>query len=131
MKFKILGAQIYVSFLFCAVVCVMIIFDKTGLIVPTLLAVLLHELGHLLAMWALDCSPKEIKLIPTGVQITTNLTSKYKTDVVVSLCGSLVNFFMFFVLILNYIGFKNYFSLVFAFLNLLSILNILFHSVIQ
>ena len=76
MRFKLLGTEIYISFLFTAIITLMILFDRTGMAVPTICAVILHETAHLFAMWALDCAPKKVKLIPASVQITTSFTKK-------------------------------------------------------
>ncbi len=126
MKFKLFGCQIYISFFFWAVIAVMIIFDKTGLIVPTLLAVFFHETGHLLCMWAKGVPPQKIKLIPTSVQICAPSLSSFKKDIAVSLCGPLFNIIIFFTLYLNFLLYKNYEILIFALINLLiAIFNLL------
>lgn len=117
-KFKFLGTKIYISFLFCAVLCLMLAVDRTGLIIPTLFAVFIHESGHLLAMWAADCQPKEIKLIPTSVQIIRNFTEKPHGEAIITLCGPLANFVIFIVLFINYSIFKNEQTLLFAIINL-------------
>ena len=46
MRFKLLGTEFYVSFLFSAVITAMIAFDRTGYILPLLFAIVMHELGH-------------------------------------------------------------------------------------
>ncbi len=119
MKLKLLGTEIYISFLFMAVICVMLATDRTGLLLPTLFAVLMHEIGHLFAMWVLDCSPKQIKLIPASVQITAPLTSKYKNDIIIAIIGPIVNLLLFFVLYINFLCFKNSIILNYALINLL------------
>lgn len=119
MRFKLLGTEIYVSFLFMAVITVMLATDRTGMILPSLFAVFMHELGHLFAMWVLDSAPKEIRLIPASVQITTDITSGYKTDIAVALCGPITNLVFFAVLFFNYLCFKNQLTLCYALLNLI------------
>lgn len=119
MKLKLLGTEIYISFLFMAVICVMLATDRTGLLLPTLFTVLMHEIGHLFAMWVLDCSPKQIKLIPASVQITAPLTSKYKNDIIIAIIGPIVNLLLFFVLYINFLCFKNSIILNYALINLL------------
>ena len=119
MKLKLLGTEIYISFLFMAVICVMLATDRTGLLLPTLFAVLMHEIGHLFAMWVLDCSPKQIKLIPASVQITAPLTSKYKNDIIIAIIVPIVNLLLFFVLYINFLCFKNSIILNYALINLL------------
>lgn len=118
MKFKLFGAQIYISFLFCAMLCLMLVIDRTGLILPTLFAVLAHETGHLLAMWAADCQPRSIKLIPTSVQITRGFSPKKHGEAGIAFCGPAANLVLFGALMANYSAFKNEQSLNFAALNL-------------
>lgn len=118
MKFKLFGTEIYVSFLFCAVVCFMLAIDRTGLVIPTLFAVLLHECGHLLAMWAADCQPRAIRLIPTSVQIIRGFSPKKCGELAITVCGPLANLVVFVALFINYKIFGSEQSLIFAILNL-------------
>lgn len=119
MRFKLLGTEIYVSFLFAAVIAFMLATDRTGLALPTLCAVLFHETGHLLAMWALDCNPKRVKLIPASVQITMPFSKSFRNDLIIAVCGPLVNFIIFGVLYFNYLAFHGQTTLYYALVNLL------------
>lgn len=96
----------------------MLVVDRTGLIIPTLFAVFIHESGHLLAMWAADCQPKSIKLIPASVQIIRAFSSKKHGEAAIAFCGPAANIVMFGVLYANSAIFKNNQSLIFAILNL-------------
>lgn len=126
MKFKFLGTQIYISFLFCATLCFMIAIDRTGLIIPTLFAVFIHESGHLLAMWAADCQPKAVRLIPTSVQIIRGFSTKKYGEAAIALCGPAANLVLFGVLYANYNIFGSEISLNFAILNLvIAVFNLL------
>ena len=69
----------------------MLALDRTGLIIPTLCAVLIHETAHLLAMWAADCAPIEIRLIPASVQITEKYGVPSKNQAGIIICGPLGN----------------------------------------
>ena len=62
---------------------------------------------------------KEIRLIPTSVQITRSIKASYKKDIAVAICGPLVNIILFLVLIFNYTAFKNQTVLYYALLNLI------------
>lgn len=119
MRFKLFGTEIYISFLFAAVITLMILFDRTGMAVPTISAVILHETAHLFVMWALECAPKKVKLIPASVQITASFTRQYKNDIIIAVCGPLANFVLFLTLYLNYLAYKNDTSLYYALINLL------------
>ena len=126
MKFKFFGTEIYISFLFCAVVCFMLVVDRTGLVIPTLFAVFIHESGHLLAMWAADCHPRAIRLIPSSVQIIRGFSPKKCGEIAVTVCGPASNLVIFGVLFGNYFIFKNEQSLSFAILNLvIAVFNLL------
>ena len=126
MKFKFLGTQIYISFLFCATLCFMIAIDRTGLIIPTLFAVFIHESGHLLAMWAADCQPKAVRLIPTSVQIIRGFSTKKYGEAAIAFCGPAANLVLFGVLYANYNIFGSEISLNFAILNLvIAVFNLL------
>ena len=118
MKFKLLGSEIYISFLFVAVISLMLATDKTGLALPTLFAVSFHEIGHLLAMWIIGTPPKSIRLIPASVQITRNISDGYKGDIKVALAGPMVNFILFLTLYINYLIFGNEGILYYSLINL-------------
>lgn len=104
----------------------MLAVDRTGLVVPTLFAVFIHESGHLLAMWAADCQPKQIRLIPSSVQIVRGFSPKRCGEIAVTVCGPAANLVIFGVLFVNYFIFKSEQSLTFAILNLvIAIFNLL------
>lgn len=119
MKLKLLGTEIYISFIFTAIIAFLLATDKTGLMLPTLFAVVMHEAGHLFAMWICDCAPKQVKLIPAGVKITRGITHCYRNDIFISLMGPVTNLVLFFTLYLNFVVYKNETTLIFALLNLL------------
>lgn len=119
MKFKMFGTEIYISFLFTAVIAFMLATDRTGLALPTLCAVLLHETGHLLAMWTLDCNPKSVSLIPASVKITMPFSKSFRNDIIIAVCGPAVNFLVFGVLYFNYLCFGSNVSLYYGLVNLL------------
>ena len=126
MKFKIFGTQIYISFLFCAVLCFMLVIDRTGLVIPTLFAAFIHESGHLLAMWAADCQPKAVRLIPTSVQIIRGFSPKKHGEAAIAFCGPMANLVLFVALYANFFISQNEQALNFAILNLvLAIFNLL------
>lgn len=91
MKLKLFGTDIYISFLFAATVSFMLATDRTGLMLPTLFAVLIHEFGHLFCMWAGGCAPKEIRLVPAAVQIVEGFPKSSAHGVWIIIAGSLAN----------------------------------------
>ncbi len=126
MKFKFLGTEIYVSFLFTATIAFLLATDRTGLFLPTFFAALIHEAGHLLCLWACDCQPKAIRLLPTAVQIVNGFTKSIRHDAAISLCGPCANIVVFFALYVNYIFTNSLWVLNFSLLNLiLAVFNLL------
>lgn len=119
MRFKILGTEIYVSFLFAAMLAFILATDRTGLALPTFIAVTVHEMGHLFAMWTLECAPRRIKLIPASVQITTSFSGRFRNDILITLCGPAINFLLFLSLYVNYLMFNSNVSLQYGLVNLL------------
>ena len=119
MRFKIFGTEIYISFLFAATVSFLLLTDRTGMALPCLFAVLMHEIGHLFCMWVLDNSPKSVRLIPASVQITSSFSGSYKKDLTVALMGPCVNIILFLTLYLNYLVYHNQSTLYYAIINLI------------
>lgn len=119
MRFRIFGTEFYVSFLFAAVITAMLAFDRTGFVLPLFFAVLIHELGHLAAMWVLDCAPKSVRLVPAAVEITTKIGSGGKHEILIALCGPIVNLLLFATLFVNYLAFGNDSYLTVGLINLL------------
>ena len=118
MRFRAFGTEFYISFLFAAVITALIAADRTGFVLPLLFAVLIHELGHLAAMWVLDCAPKRVRLVPAAVEITTKIGGG-KHEIFIALCGPTVNLLLFTVLFLNYLAFNNDGYLTIGLINLL------------
>lgn len=118
MRFRFFGTEIYISFLFSAVIAFMIATDRTGLVIPTLFSVLLHEVGHLIFMWIFECEPKSIKLVPASISITRGISAKKYGDLLISLAGPMVNLIMFCSLYVNFLITKSAFSLDCALINL-------------
>lgn len=126
MKLRLFGTEIYISFLFTAVITVMLATDRTGMLLPTLFAVFMHELGHLFVMWATDNEPRQIRLIPASVQIVNGFSKSYKNDLAVAICGPLVNIVLFLVFYFNFKAFGNELVLYYALLNLvIAVFNLL------
>ena len=117
MKLRIFGIDITVSFLFCAILCVLMLSDRTGLIAPMLIAVFIHELGHLLIMKYFGCAPNEIRRIPGSIRIVSPVCTE-KRSVIISLSGPIVNILVFTVVYFSSSVLSVDYYLDFAFINL-------------
>lgn len=95
MKIKLFNIQVNISFLFLSVITLMIFIDKSGLVLPMLLSVLLHEAAHIFAMIFVGSKIKTINLIPCSVEITRDFCENSYKEIIISLAGPLLNFILF------------------------------------
>ncbi|MBR6693769.1 MAG: hypothetical protein IKL62_02335 [Clostridia bacterium] len=102
MTLKLFGIKIKITFLFSAIICLMLFIDRTGLIIPLFLAVGVHELAHLFAMKGLGCAPGEIELIPGSIKIINPQRYNRKKENIILLCGPLSNLLLFALFYLGY-----------------------------
>ena len=82
---------------FSAVVfaCFFIVFDTTGTALPVMAAALLHEAGHLAAMYLLKIKPTAITIYPFGADIAVGQAiSSYRDDIIIAATGGAVNIFL-------------------------------------
>lgn len=116
-KFK--DCTIKISFFFALTLTLIGIFDKTNSALLCLFSALLHECGHLSALFLFKETPKEIVFTPFGIRIErkNSNTLSFSKEAVCAFAGPLVN------LILAFIFKGSYFSkinLAIGFLNLLT-----------
>lgn len=124
--FKFLGVNFSLSVGFLGLITLMLYIDKSGLMLPTLLATLAHEFGHLISLLIMRSKPKKIVLKVGTIGILGNFLLSKKGEIFLNLAGPILNlicFFIFFGLyqILGLLFFAN-----FALINLiLGIFNLL------
>ncbi len=94
MQFEYKGIEFKISYVFIALVGLFIITDKTGLSVMVVLAAVIHEFGHLTAMFFLNSVPSSISMQIFGIRIEkkTNLSLSYIDECVIYFAGPLINF---------------------------------------
>ena len=119
MKFSFLGTKIYISFFFMAAITIMLATDRTGYMLPTLFAVVIHEAAHLFAMWVLDCAPLSVRLIPASVQINKKFSFSQRNDILIAAAGPAANLLLCGCLYFNYAAFGNMTVLYYSLLNLI------------
>lgn len=119
MKFSFLGTKIYISFFFMAAITIMLATDRTGYMLPTLFAVVIHEAAHLFIMWVLDCAPVSVRLIPSSVQINKRFSFSQNNDILIAAAGPVANLLLCGCLYFNYAAFGNLTVLYYSLLNLI------------
>lgn len=93
LEFCIGGVRCRLSLLFPALLTALLLAQPDGLVVPCLLAALLHEGGHLLAMVCLGVPPEDCVLGVFGARIRLgHQLPSYKKNLILSLAGPFVNF---------------------------------------
>lgn len=101
MRFKIFDVNFYISVPFAVLMSFMLVTDKTGLMGISLFAVILHELGHLIAMKIIKCAPNSIELKIGGVLIRNKSFGGFKDSIIVSVSGPLFNLIAFVLLYIS------------------------------
>ncbi len=96
--FQLLGINISISYFFLSVLSILIIVDKTGMLSISLLAVLFHELGHLAMMRFLKVKVSSLDFSLATVKVTTEGIVNYKSSLLISVSGPLVNMLLSFLL---------------------------------
>ncbi len=95
MKIKLFGTKIQISFLFLAIISIVVFTDKTTFALPMLIAVILHETAHLAVMKVLGVQPKEILLLPAQITIIRDFSASNKKEALISLAGPFLNIVLF------------------------------------
>lgn len=119
MRIKIKDTEIKITVLFMGLLLLLLLFDKSGYILPCIFAVVIHETGHLIPMLILNSAPKEINLIPGSLQIVRKIEAKPKNEIMISLSGPILSLLSFLICYVIFIFSKNEVFLTFAVINLL------------
>ena len=94
MIFKVLGINIEISVPFAVIIAFLLVTDTTGLMSASLLAVSVHEAGHLVAMKLKDCAPASVKLGAGGILIIGSSFCTAGESIIIALAGPLANFLL-------------------------------------
>lgn len=73
MNFTLFGLKIEISFFFTGLICLLLLYDKTGLMCIGLLSAYLHEIGHFIAMAISHTRPEKLKFCAYGIIINKNV----------------------------------------------------------
>lgn len=121
MKAEYRNVRISINFFFAVVVTLMLIYDKRGLIILNLCAVILHEMGHLFSLLLFGEKPREIKLTPFGMCIERMTVSRlsFNQEIMVAFSGPLMNIVLFFVFLSIYLFSKQEQIIICAIINII------------
>lgn len=99
MTFKAFHINFKISYIFTAVLAVFIAADKTGNIIPLIIASLAHEAGHLVCMKLVKAPPSEIILTLGTIRIVNNTVTTNNENLIILLGGPIVNLVLFLICI--------------------------------
>lgn len=102
MRFRVFKTDIYISFLFVAFFALLLLFDRTGLLMPAFFAAAVHEGGHIFAMSALKNKPSEIRISLGSVEIVRSVCFSYGGQAFIQAAGPLFNIVFFAVFFVFY-----------------------------
>ncbi len=92
MIFKLFNIEFQISVPFAVMFAFLLVTDKTGLMSASLLAVVLHEMGHLVWMKKCRTAPKSVKMSLGGMLMVGSAFCTAKESISIALAGPIVNF---------------------------------------
>ncbi len=113
-NFIIFGINFSVSVGFMGIVCLMLYIDRLGLMLPTMVAIILHELGHLVVLLAYKQRPKRVEIKVGAVAIVGNFILNKKREILMLFFGSAFNFIFGTVFYICHMLFQNQYLLNFS-----------------
>lgn len=121
LQFKVGKTEVTISFWFVAMLTLLLLIDRGGYGIVTIVTVLLHELSHILMFFIVGQIPKKVAFEPTGIKITKPVSQMdYCDEFLVQMAGIATNFTVF-IMMLPWVmrngGDVNTFN-VFCFMNL-------------
>lgn len=90
-SFKLLGINVSVSYSFLSVLAILLLIDRTGMISVSLLAVILHESGHLVMLRLLKISVLGMDFSLSTVKVSTEGFIAPKRNLLVAAAGPFIN----------------------------------------
>jgi Zn-dependent protease len=96
----------------------MLYVDKTGLMLPTAMAIILHEAGHIIGLWVFKSKPERINLRVGAVGISGRFWLNSKQEIVMLFMGPFLNILLFICLFSVFAVLKQVFCLKLAFVML-------------
>lgn len=106
MSFKFLNVEFHVTAPFALLISFLLAEDRSGIMTASLLAMTVHEAGHLIAMKLLGIAPKSVRLQLGGILIVADNFCTFSENVIIALAGPAANliFTLLLVPIIIYFG---------------------------
>ncbi len=121
MRAKLFGCELFVSPVFMGMLTILLVIDKTGWMGYLLGAMAIHELGHLVMMIMVGCTPREMRFLPFEINIVADQSCACPWErFCISVGGIIMNVLVFLVFIGEAFGYINLYLALFNALPLYS-----------
>ena len=118
MEFEFYGCKIKVFPSFMIMICFVLLIDKTGIMLFSLLSALIHEIGHIVFIIFTKKKISKIIFQIGGIVIDSKGVANYKNEFLIALGGCFFNFIFFVLSFLIFVYTKYEIYLMFSATNL-------------
>lgn len=121
MSFRVLGVRFEVSYIFACAFSLFIANDRSGVLIPLIISILLHESAHALCLYIFKCKIKSVKLLIGTLRIEYEENIKDFEKIISLIAGPFMNIIL--AILTYYLKNELYFAIniVLALYNLLPI----------
>lgn len=96
-KFRILGVNFSVSFLYICLISVFLIYDNSGIVIWSIFSSLFHESFHIIFLYIFSAKPKCICFELSGIKLIKSKELNFLQDIIVLISGCFGNMVLFFI----------------------------------
>ncbi len=114
MEFNIKSCKVIITPLFVSFLSIILLIDKTGIMLFGLISALIHEMGHLIFIYFSGKKINKISFQLGGILIDCKGIVNYKYEFLIAFGGCLLNLIMFVLFLILFIYNRNEFSLIFS-----------------
>lgn len=114
MDFKIGNCRICISPLFATMICIILLVDRTGIMLFGLISVAIHETGHLIFMFLTKKFPEKVVFQLGGIMISSKRPVNYNGEFLIALGGCLFNLISFLISAFIYLYNRNEMLFIFS-----------------
>lgn len=119
MCFSLFRTRVFISYYFIILIGLMLVCDKTALLIPVMCAVAVHETGHICAIKYCGFKLKSIEVYPFLLRAKYDCDFTFSNMLTVYICGPLFNLVFGAVLLMLYNIYNNQTLFTFAAVSLL------------
>lgn len=121
MRIKLWNCYLFISPVFMGMITLFLLIDQTGLMNGLLVAMLIHELGHLVMMILLGYPPREVRFLPFEINVIADQSTASSYErFCISVGGIVANLLVGFAFLGKPFGYVNFYLALFNALPLYS-----------